>query len=75
VTGYSYGGATSLDYATVAYGAAAGGQLWVRRHGGPANMSEASSVAVSPAGTAVFVTGFSNGGSTGIDYATVAHRS
>jgi outer membrane protein assembly factor BamB len=73
VTGYSYGGPTSIDYATVAYSAAGGGQLWARRYSGPANMSEASSVAVSPAGTTVYVTGFSDGQAGDDDYATVAY--
>jgi WD40 repeat protein len=73
VTGYSYGGTTSIDYATVAYSAAAGHQLWVSRYNGPANTSEASSVAVSPAGRTVYVTGFSEGLAGEDDYATVAY--
>src|SRR5215831_6583220 len=73
VTGQSSGGATSIDYATVAYTAAAGRRLWVSRYNGPANASEASSVAVSPAGTTVYVTGFSEGPAAEDDYATVAY--
>jgi len=70
VTGYSGGHA---DYATVAYGAATGRQLWASRYHGPANNGGACCVAVSPAGTTVFVTGWSEG-RTSYGYATVAYR-
>ena len=76
VTGYSDGGrATGDDYATVAYSAVTGRQLWVRRYNGPANgIDFAATVAVSPVGGRVFVTGGSSGRATGDDYATVAYR-
>ena len=76
VTGSSYGGsATSFDYATVAYNAATGAQLWVKRYTGPGSGDDqAYSVAASPDGTAVFVTGYSSGATAGqVDYATVAY--
>ncbi|HLQ62831.1 MAG TPA: hypothetical protein VK131_13300, partial [Candidatus Acidoferrales bacterium] len=74
VTGYSQG-TTSDEYATVAYDAATSAQLWVSRYDGPASLgAEANSVAVSPGGGAVFVTGSSDGGSNGEDYATVAYN-
>jgi putative pyrroloquinoline-quinone binding quinoprotein len=74
VTGLSTGSGTGYDYATVAYDADTGGQLWAMRYDGPDSMTdEAFSVAVSPGGSAVFVTGWSQGASTDWDFATVAY--
>ena len=51
-----------------------GSQLWVRLYNGPGNgFDAASSVAVSPGGSRVFVTGESQGTRSGPDYATVAY--
>ena len=76
VTGYSFGTtAGEVDYATVAYNAATGAQLWVKRYISPALQGFATSVAVSPDGAAVFVTGYSGSQTTGgYDYATVAYN-
>jgi DNA-binding beta-propeller fold protein YncE len=68
VTGESVGDATALDYATLAYDATSGARRWTSRYSGPSFDDRATSLGVSPDGTAVFVTGVSSGTSTD-DYA------
>jgi PQQ-like domain len=75
VTGTSLGSTSLLDYATVAYDASTGHQLWVARYGGSGHdVDRGLRVRVSPDGSAVFVTGYSKGSTTSYDYATVAYR-
>ena len=78
VTGSSYGGTTAnYDYATVAYNATTGAQLWVKRYDGPGRGDDqAYSVAVSPSGATVFITGYTDTTSTsaGYDYTTIAYN-
>ena len=53
----------------MAYSAATGARLWVARYSGPANGDDAArSVAVSPSGSTVYVTGSSYPGSTTLAY-------
>jgi WD40 repeat protein len=74
VTGFSDRAATGGDAATVAYDASTGAQLWVARDNGPANGEDfAGSVAASPDGSKVFITGWSDGAATGEDFLTVAY--
>jgi len=73
VTGKSEGGSQHWDYATVAYNASIGTQLWVSRYSGQGDYSEATSIATSPEGSKVVVTGVSSEPGSGEDYATVAY--
>jgi DNA-binding beta-propeller fold protein YncE len=74
ITGFSFGTTTHADYATVAYDPSTGARLWVKRYNGPGDTADvARSLAVSPDGSKVFVTGGSDGIGTGPDYATVAY--
>lgn len=75
VTGESSGRETFYDYATLAYSASSGTQLWVNRFNGPRNFYDvARSVAVSPDGSVVFVTGESSGPTSYPDYMTIAYH-
>ena len=69
VTGRSR--AATHDYATVAYRAGSGRRLWVRRYDGPAGDDLALDVVATA--DAVFVTGSSEGVSSGGDVATIAY--
>jgi hypothetical protein len=86
VTGASQGATTDNDYATVAFDAAIGSQLWVATYDGPAHGFDAGeAVAVSPDDATVYVTGASDGGTVSglgmapdsfvnnLDYATIAY--
>ena len=77
VTGASFGSTGRSDYATVGYAARTGARRWVQRYHGPGTAaSVASSVAVSPDGSKVFVTGAASGtlGPLFSDYATLAYN-
>jgi DNA-binding beta-propeller fold protein YncE len=60
-------------YATVAYGAATGAQLWVRRYSDGNHNANAGAVTVSPDGTRVYVTGASLGLAV-YQFATLAYN-
>jgi DNA-binding beta-propeller fold protein YncE len=63
------------DYATVAYNAATGAQVWVRRFNGGLTYGGAASMAVNPNGSTVYVTGNTGtGGGSGTAYATIAYN-
>src|SRR5262245_31464716 len=79
VTGRSFGVlGEGRDYATVAYDAGTGDELWVSRYDGPAHGEEKSNdeayaLVVSHDGSKVFVTGASGGVGSLSDYATLAY--
>jgi WD40 repeat protein len=69
VTGSSFAKATGLDYATVAYDASTSARLWTKRYASLGSGDDIpKGLEVSPDGSNVFVTGWSN-----FDYATVAY--
>lgn len=62
------------NYVTVAYDAIDGTLLWVRGYAGPGRrFDQINAIEASPTGTAVFVTGQSDGTAQGYEYATVAY--
>jgi DNA-binding beta-propeller fold protein YncE len=74
VTGSSEGpGSDGVDFATVAYDAATGGQDWVARYNGPVNDNDLPfALALSPDGGTLFVTGYITG-SNSSDIGTIAY--
>jgi outer membrane protein assembly factor BamB len=73
VTGTSAGARSGSDHATIAYNAATGATIWVMRYNGPANGADfANALAIGKNGS-VYVTGRSQGATSGYDYATVAY--
>ena len=65
---------TSLDIETVGYNAATGRELWKRRYDGPAHHEDqANAMAVSPDGSQVYVTGFSDASNRRRDFVTLAY--
>ena len=72
VTGYSFGGGSGSDFATVKY-SAAGAPLWTNRYNGPGNSEDGpAAIAVDPSGNVV-VAGSSIGTNGFYDYATIKY--
>lgn len=87
VTGTSQSQTTDDDYATVAFDATTGSQIWAARYDGPAHgFDAAESIVVSPDNGTVYVTGSSDGGTpaspgnsidgyvNNMDWATIAYN-
>ena len=73
VTGQSMGSGTGADYATIKYNPA-GVQLWLMRFDGPADSTDVPVGLVIDNSGNVYVTGYSSGGGTGFDFATVKYN-
>jgi hypothetical protein len=74
VTGSSGGTGSDSDYATIAYKAGNGGQLWVQRYNGPGNAADfPQALVLSPDRRRAFVTGYSYSANSFSDYATIAY--
>lgn len=72
VSGSSTGAGTGTDYATVKYHTN-GNQLWTARYNGSGSTNDsANAVAVDGAGR-VYVTGYTSGGNTALDYTTLRY--
>ena len=75
VTGNSAKAGAPGEFATVGYKSATGARLWVRRYRGPGSSSaQASSVAISPDGSTVVVTGTTGTQGINENFATIAYR-
>ena len=69
-----WGGGSPIGYLTISYDATTGAPVWKRFYKGPgAHQGEATSVAASPDGSMVFVTGGSPGLGEQTDVATLAY--
>lgn len=74
VSGYSVSSA-ALDIETIAYNADTGAELWKSRYDGPTHHDDqANTMGVSPDGSSVYVTGFSDGSNRKRDFVTVAYK-
>ncbi len=72
VTGVSWGNGSN-DIATIAYDPSDGSQLWVARYDGPAaGRDSGQDVGIAPDGSLIYVTGWSEGVGTDLDYVLLA---
>jgi hypothetical protein len=73
VTGRSQGSGTGFDYATVKYDTN-GNQQWVKRYDNGNGADEAAAIGLDSTGS-IYVTGRSQGSTTGFDYLTIKYDS
>jgi uncharacterized delta-60 repeat protein len=74
VTGYSYDATSDIDYLTIKYNQN-GIQQWITRYNGAANGVDVANAMTVTSGGNVYVTGYSDGGGTGFDIATICYTS
>ncbi len=74
VAGYSLGEETGRDYITIKY-APDGRQLWASRYNGPTGGMDESKALSSDSKGNIYVTGYSDGGESDFDYATLKYDS
>jgi len=72
VAGYSRGQKTGRDYFVIKYDAR-GRQLWLQRYDGPASQEDVATAMVLDSKGYIYVTGYSHGGETDFDYATLKY--
>lgn len=73
VAGYSRGQETGRDYFVVKYDSQ-GHQLWQQRYDGPVSQEDAATAMVIGSKGFIYVTGYSHGGETDFDYATLKYN-
>jgi uncharacterized delta-60 repeat protein len=73
VTGYSEGIGTARDYATIKYDPS-GVKIWEARYDGPGNQEDKPSSIVLDIQGNIYITGFSTGNGTSLDYATIKYN-
>jgi hypothetical protein len=74
ITGWSQGYGTEADFATIKYDSD-GNQIWVTRYNGPVNGEDKSCAIAVDAWANVYVSGWSQGNNTDLDYATIKYDS
>jgi hypothetical protein len=74
VTGYSWGGSSGYDYATLSY-SSAGIPLWTNVYDGPGHTNDYAQALAVGSDSTVYVTGYSWGTDSFYDYLTIAYSS
>jgi hypothetical protein len=72
VTGRSTGSSANFDGVTIKYDSD-GNEVWSDRYDGPGNGNDESAAITKDKHGYIYITGFSNGGNTGLDYVTIKY--